>query len=652
MKYTETQLLPSASGTAREAFPTTLPVTPKGIIDFLAGDMVEGIGPAYAKRLVNAYGEDTVRRLRDEPESICGVPGLGSARVATASESLKKIRHPIDLILFLYSCGIKDLFITRILGKYRSHAREIIITDPYQMVEDVWRLSFFTADRIGKLSGVADDDPRRARGALLTAIKHYAEDGHLFATPEQAIAYASEISGIDPDRFPEAVDSLADEGRIIRSRGGLYLPVYYEAERNGAKRLMELASAPIVAVDESEIPSYDVKGNEYSPEQRDAIRIALQYPVSVLTGGPGSGKTTVLKGIMDILDLQGKKVLLAAPTGRAAKRMSTLTGHEAQTIHRLLGYREGEGYFNKSIDTDVLIIDEGSMMEQVLFDHLLQAVKSGTKIIMVGDADQLPAIGAGDVLRDLMASSAVPVTILDKNFRQAAGSRIASGARAINQGEMPENTVSEDFIIIPASGPKEIHERILELVGEELPEKYGIRPDEIQVVTPQQMGPLGARQLNSDLRERLNPDGPEIRRGTSVMRLGDPVMQTANSSARGLYNGETGRISHIDPEGKFLIVEFADGKESRYDRSELSELTPAYATTVHKLQGSEVEYMVMPVTMAHKPMLYRNLLYTGVSRARKLCVLVGEEDALRFAVENTRHGIRNSNFKSRLKDRK
>lgn len=624
---------------------STFPITPKGVEAFLAGESVEGIGPAYARRLVADYGTDVVECLRDNPESITGIP---TARIESASQSLARLTRPLDLLLFLYSCGIQELYIDRIFGKYRNHARKVITDDPYQMVEDVWRLSFFTADKIGKSLDIAPDDLRRLRGALLTAVKHFAENGHLFATPEQAIGYASEITGVAPERFTDAVDSLIADERLISSRGGLYLPVYYNAERNGARRLLALASAQTGERLDTDFPATDMKGHEYSPMQREAMRMAVDNPVMVLTGGPGSGKTTVLKGILDYFDRRGLTFTLVAPTGRAAKRMSALTGYEAQTIHHLLGYRQGEGYHNKSIDTDVLVIDEGSMMEQVLFDHLLEAVKPGTRIIMVGDVDQLPAIGAGDVMRDMIKSGAIPVARLDENFRQEAGSIIAANARAINQGQLPDGQPAEDFMIVVEKGVSAIHDRILELVSTELPESLSISPTAIQLVTPQQLGPLGARQLNIDLQNRLNPDSPAIRRGTTEMRLGDPVMQRANSRERGLYNGEIGRIVEVDPEGRFLTAEFSGDRRSTYRRTELSELTLAYATTVHKLQGSEVNYMVMPLTMTHRPMLYRNLLYTAVSRARRLCVLVGEEEAIRYAVANNRDSTRNSNFSGRL----
>lgn len=624
---------------------TPLPITQKGVVDFLAGGMVDGIGAAYARKLVDEYGTDVVRRLRDEPRSITIIP---ASRVDSASRSLAQLTYPLDLLLFLYSCGIQDLFIERILGKYRKKASKILAEDPYQMVEEVWRLSFFTADKIGKALGIASDDPRRLCGASLTAVKRFAENGHLFATPAQAIEYASEITGVSPEKFNEAIDSLIADARLVSSRGGLYLPVYYNAERNGASRLLELASTPVPDLVSDDFPDSDMKGHKYSHHQKEAMKMAVENPVMVLTGGPGSGKTTILKGILDYFSRQGLKLALVAPTGRAAKRMSALTGYEAQTIHRLLGYQQGEGYHNKRIDTDVLVIDEGSMMEQVLFDHLLEALKPGTRIIMVGDVDQLPAIGAGDVMRDMIKSGAVPVARLDENYRQAAGSIIAANARAINRGELPDGKNSEEFMIVEEKGVAAIHKRIMWLVSKELPDNLNITPTDIQVVTPQQMGPLGARQLNVDLQNQLNPDAPGIRRRASVMRLGDPVMQRSNSRVRGLYNGEIGRIIEVDPDEQFIIVEFSGDRRSTYSHNELSELTLAYATTVHKLQGSEVNYMVMPLSMSHRPMLYRNLLYTAVSRARKLCVLVGEEEALRYAVTNNRDSTRNSNFCSRL----
>ena len=625
-------------------------LTEEGAVAFLASKWVEGIGEVYARRLVDKFGIDVLRILTEEPEKAEAVEGLGKSRVEKAVESLRSIPYPADLLAFLFSCGLGDREIEKIFGKYRKRTRETVMTDPYSMVEDVWRFSFFSADKIGKRLGIPADDLRRLKGALLTGVKRFAEDGHLFATPDQAIALAASIAKVEPEKVRDAVKPLVESGRLVESKGGLYLPVFYKAEKEGAAKLRELASTAVEYFPVERLPRVSEEGHEYSPAQLEALEMALNSPVSVLTGGPGSGKTTVLKGVIEAMEKEGKKVLVAAPTGRAAKRASNLTGADATTIHRLLGYRQGEGYHTKAIDTDMLIIDEGSMMEQVLFDHLLQALRPGTRVVLVGDVDQLPAIGAGDVLRDLIASGSVPVARLSENFRQGEGSLIAAGARSINSGELPESDPERDFMMIEEESVKGIHDRILSLMTEELPSRYGIAPGDIQVVTPQQIGPLGARQLNIDLQARLNPSGPALRRGSTTMRLGDPVMQTANSRERGVYNGEVGRIVEVDMEGQKIKVEYSDGRESEYSRSELSELVLAYATTVHKLQGSEVRYMIFPVTMAHKPMLYRNLLYTGVSRATELCVLVGEEEALRYAVGNSPDSTRNSNFKYRLRE--
>lgn len=630
-----------------------LGVTEAGVEKFLASEGVEGIGPAFAKAIVGQFGKEAFRVVKDEPERVAAkVPSIGESRALKASESIRAMKYPPEVVAFLFSCGITESFIERILSKYKRRVEEVIVSDPYSMVEDVWRLSFFTADKIGRALDIAFNDPRRIRGALVAAAKHYAEQGHLFATREEAIAYAAGITHATEEEVAQEIDATVKSGRIVESRGGLYLPVFYNAEKEGARRLMALAKAPVEEVSLDDIPKVDAQGHTYSEAQREAICAILNSRVAVITGGPGTGKTTVLRGVLDIFEKKGIRPVLAAPTGRAAKRMTTLTGVEASTIHRLLGYRQGEGYRKRPIEAGALIIDEGSMMEQVLFDHLLEALRPGTRVIMVGDVDQLPAIGAGDVLRELIASGVVPVAKLNENFRQSAGSHIASGASDINAGRLPESHPESDFIIYEENSTRAIHDRILRLMEYELPESRGISPTDIRVVTPQQIGPLGARQLNIDLQSALNPDAPELRRGMTAMRLGDPVMQTANSRERGLYNGEIGQITEVDIENQTLTVSFSEGRKSTYARSELSELVLAYAMTVHKLQGSEVKYMIFPITMAHKPMLYRNMIYTGVSRATRLCVLVGEVEALRYAIENNPDSTRNSNFATRLREAK
>lgn len=624
-----------------------LPLSAKGVEKFLAGRNVEGIGPVFARQLVDRFGTEAIRILRDDPEKATDISGLGEARARTASLSLNNLRFPAELLAFLASCGVSEIFISRILSKYGKKTIPVILNDPYSMIGEVWQLSFFTADKIGHALRIAKEDPRRLVGALLTAVKHYAEEGHLFATPEEAVSRAALMTGAEKASIEKAIPIALESKRLILSRGGLYLPVFYNAEKQGAEKINLLSQTKMPEMKPENIPAMTVDGHPFSAGQKEAIAKALSSTVMVLTGGPGTGKTTALKVLIEELKARGRKVTLAAPTGRAAKRMAALTGERTSTIHSLLGYRPGEGYHRRMLDTDTLIIDEGSMMEQVLLHHLLDALRPGSQLIIVGDPDQLPAIGAGDVLRDLILSGKIPVAHLDENFRQSQGSLIDAGARSINAGKIPESDYSGDFIIIPEK-PSEIHDRIIELVADELPAKKGIDPMKIQVVTPQQIGPLGARQLNRDLQQRLNPEGPALQRGATTLRLGDPVMQTANSSARGVYNGEIGRITSVNTEKQTLEVTFTDGRTSEYQRSELTELVLAYATTVHKLQGSEAPYVIIPVTMAHKPMLYRNLLYTAVSRASRLCLLVGETEALEYAIANTPSASRHSNFRHRL----
>lgn len=629
-----------------------LRLTDNGIANFLASPYVEGIGKVYASRIVERFGTDTLDVIATSPASLAEIPGLGQGKIDSLTSSIGSLKYPPQLLAFLFSCGLSDMMIEKIISHYGTKlVTDVILYDPYEMVEDVWKLSFFTADKIGRGLGIAPDDPRRLRGALLTAVKLYAEDGSMFATEAEALATASRITGVPEETIRPEIATLTADSRLISSRGGLYLPVYYKAESEGAAKIATIVSAPHQADVPLTLPSTDKEGHSYTSRQLQAIETALTHPVSVLTGGPGTGKTTVIRGITELLEAQGKEVVLAAPTGRAAKRMSDLAGAEAQTIHRLLGHRPGDRYRNKSLDMDVLIIDEGSMLEQVLFNHLLQAVPPTTRLIIVGDVDQLPSIGAGDVLRDLIRSGTVPVISLTDNFRQSAGSGIAANARAINAGLLPEGSAGSDFSIIREPSARKIHDRILSLVSHEIPSRQHIDPREIQVVTPQQEGPLGARQLNIDLQQMINPDGPEIKKGMKTFRLGDRVMQTSNSYDRHIYNGETGWVSAIDPDNQTLEVTFSDGNRSTYTRKSLSELSLAYATTVHKLQGSEVEYMVMPVASCHKPMLYRNLLYTGVSRARSLCVLVGEDEAIRTAIGNSQPNRRNTNFRHRLRSR-
>lgn len=620
----------------------------EGLKEFLAGSFTKGIGKIYASKIADKFGFEFLGNDFDFKTRLKEIPGIGEKKIEEFEESFNNLKVSPQILAFLYSAGLKDLEVEKIVSHYGKRLEKVIAWDPYDMVENVWKLSFFTADKIGKYMDISSEDPRRLRGAILTAIKFYAEEGNMFATENQTLQTASRITGVPADKIQPEIMTLIESGRIVKSLDGLYLPVYYKAEQEAAQKIKSLINKKEIVSEKLEIPEKDIFGNQLNVDQKKAIKTVLENKVTIITGGPGTGKTTTVKGIISLLMGMDKKVVLAAPTGRAAKRMTDLTGEEAKTIHRLLGYSMGKGYRNKHFNTDILIIDEASMLEQVLFNHLLQALKDDTKVVLVGDTDQLPAIGAGNVLNDMMGSGEIPVVNLTENFRQKEGSSIAANAASIKEGGLPDKSPSQDFIFIEEDNSKRIHDRLLSLVAEEIPSYTGIKPRDIQVVTPQQEGPLGAKQLNIELQEHINPDSPELKRGLKRFRLGDRVMQTSNSSARSIYNGETGWISALDPEKKFLEVTFNDGKKSLYGLKDLKELTLAYATTVHKLQGTETDYMVMAVTTAHRPMLYRNLLYTGVSRAKKLCVIVGEERALKAAIENKEKSVRNSNFIKRL----
>ena len=621
-----------------------------GLKAFLASPYIKGIGEVFAGRLAAKFGMDLLSPGFDFANMEGTLPGLTASKIQDIKESLQKLKFNPKAAVLLYSAGLKNVEVEKILSHYGRKAEKALLEDPYDMVENAWKVSFFTADKLGKWLGITPDDPRRIRGALLTAVKFYAERGSMFATESQALKTASALTGEPENIVGKQLGSLIEDGRLVRSKNGIYLPVYYEAEKLASEKISQLIKRNHRITEDFEIPTRDIKGNPLNENQIEAIRTVMNNPVTVITGGPGTGKTTTIKGLIDLFEGMGKKTILAAPTGRAAKRMADLSGSESKTLHRLLGYSSGRGYRNKRLDADILVIDEASMLEQVMFRHVLDALDHDTKVVLVGDTNQLPSIGAGDVLNDIMASGVIPVVELRENFRHRGGSGIAEVAENIKAGGELFKKSKGDFRIIYAKNGAEILKKVLELVSREIPDELGIDAKNIQVVSPQQDGPLGAKQLNIDIREAVNPEGPELRRGLKLFRLGDRVMQTSNSSRYNVYNGETGWISDVDLINERLQVTFYDGKKLWYDKSRFKELSLAYATTVHKLQGSETDYMVFIISSGHRQLLYRNLLYTGISRARKLCVIVGEKKAIQTALENNSPSVRNSNFKHRLRN--
>lgn len=652
---------------AKSKIPVEVPdvfLSLEGLKSFLAGPYIKGIGKVYAEKLADKYGFEILNPDFDL-DSI-DISGITESKIEDIRKSLDVLKFNPEIAVMLYSAGLSDIEVEKILSHYGRKAALAILEDPYDMVENAWKVSFFTADKVGRWMGYKTDDPRRIRGALLTAVKFYAERGNMFATEQQAVKTASALTGAPEELVRKQLETLISDERLVRSHEGIYLPVYYEAEKIAAEKIIEKIKRNRPETVEFEIPSTDIYGHPLNQSQRDAIITVMNNPVTVITGGPGTGKTTTIRGIISLFEDMGKKVVLAAPTGRAAKRMADLAGYESKTLHRLLGYRMGRGYRNKYLEADILVIDEASMLEQVMFRHVLDALNHDTKIVLVGDTHQLPAIGAGDVLNDIIVSGTIPVIELKENFRHKHGSSIAATAESIKSSgsllpaKCPESNDapcrtpeiqkdSEEFIVINENGTENILRKVLSLVSLEIPKKYGVDAKNIQVVSPQQDGPLGAKQLNLDIQAAVNPSGPELRRGLKLFRLGDRVMQTFNSSQHDVFNGETGWISDIDIPGFRLEVTFYDGKRQWYGKTRFKELTLAYATTVHKLQGSETDYMVFILSTAHRQLLYRNLIYTGISRARKLCILIGEERAIHSALDNESPAIRNSNFKHRLR---
>lgn len=624
-------------------------LSPEGLGAFLAGPYIKGIGKVYASRIIQLYGLDILKPDFDLGQIATGVPGLSESKIGDIKTTIVSLKFDPLMAILLYSAGLTDVEVEKVLSHYGRKAKEALLEDPYDMVENAWKVSFFTADKLGKWLGVNPEDPGRIRGALLTAVKFYAERGNLYATESQALKTAASLAGVEESLVRPELEALIAEERLVRSDGGIYLPVFYEAEKVSADKIAALVGNNGEVVEDYEIPEQDIYGNKLDENQREAIEAVMKNPFTVITGGPGSGKTTTIRGIISLFEGLGKKVVLAAPTGRAAKRMSDLGGIESKTLHRLLGYRMGKGYLSKKLDADILVIDEASMLEQVMFRHVLDALDAHTRIVLVGDTHQLPSIGAGDVLNNVIESGTVPVIELRHNYRHRQGNGIAAVAAKVKEGLDITHAENDDFKIIFEQSDEKILEKVIWLLGEELPGRYGIEARNVQVVSPQQEGSLGVKELNDTIQAVVNPEGPELKRGHKLFRLGDRVMQTSNSSLHNVYNGETGIITGVDTDNFRLQVTFNDGKYQWYDRGRLRELTLAYATSVHKLQGSETDYMIFILSMSHRLLLYRNLLYTGISRARKLCIIVGEEKAVKTALLNETPSVRNSNFRNHLR---
>lgn len=643
-----------------QSWTEVMPATLYGIEKYLGSGLVKGIGPAYAKAIVSRFGLETIDVIENDIERLLEVPRLGKKRMEKIRESWEKQKDIKEVMVFLQGHGVSTAFAAKIYRKYEKDSIAKVKENPYQLADDIWGIGFKTADSIASKMGYEKNDPRRCRSGILYTLNELAEDGHVYAEPEQLVEAAVKLLEAEENPVRQALSSMMEAKDVIADNDVIYLPPFYYAENGSAKRLQTLLSdtslfnSYVAAEPEAEYGSKN-GGIVYDEVQQEAIQKALDSKVMVLTGGPGTGKTTTTQGIIAAFKARHMSILLAAPTGRAAKRMTEATGMEAKTIHRLLEYNPMDGYKRNEenpLEGDALIVDECSMIDILLFYNLMKAIPSNMRLILVGDIDQLPSVGAGNVLRDIIDSQQIPVVRLTRIFRQAQSSRIVMNAHAINAGQFPNirNGLDTDFFFINQEDADEMVKLIIGLVRDRLPKKYGYPPKEVQVLTPMQRGTVGAGNLNIELQSALNPTGPSLARGGYTFRQDDKVMQIRNNYDKNVFNGDIGYITAVDTNERTLTVTF-DNRLVEYDITELDEIVLAYAITIDKSQGSEFPVVVMPVTMKHFVMLQRNLIYTGITRAKKICVLVGTTKALAYAIHNQTVSKRNTKLKERLNEK-
>ncbi|MBO8127144.1 MAG: ATP-dependent RecD-like DNA helicase [Firmicutes bacterium] len=647
-----------------------LPASTEGIVNYLASGLFPGVGMATAKRLVGVFGEETLKVIAEEPHRLEEVPGIGPAKAKAIAEAYSSQVQGEEAFLFLYGLGLSGGLVAKLYNHYGDSVQEVISVNPYRAAEEVEGIGFKTADKIAAHLGLPSDSPERLRAGLFYTLERAAEEGHLYLPESELLSTCSDLLGVEPERLATVLADLAQEFSLAydyddAGESLYYLPSLYFAERGSAGRLVSLlfAKSDPVSVDVARVVGdFEAElGFPLAPEQTQAIKASLDEKVLIITGGPGTGKTTIIRGIIQLLEGAGLQLALAAPTGRASKRLEETCYREAKTIHRLLeyAYTEQEGMvFGRNEDNpltvDALIVDEVSMLDLPLFYSLLKALKPGTRLILVGDEDQLPSVGPGNVLRDLIASKVVPVVKLNKIFRQGETSQIVVNAHRINQGLLPETKGrGGDFFHLREADPRRVEALIKELVTERIPKTYQVdATTDIQVLSPMRRGIAGVDNLNNVLRDALNPPGPlkaELTVGSKSFRTGDKVMQTKNNYQKNVFNGDIGRITAINRESGEVVVTFADQqREVVYIRSETEELTLAYCISVHKSQGSEYPVVIFPLLTQHYVMLQRNLLYTAITRGRDLVILIGPDKALSLAVNNNRTVGRNSRLQKLL----
>lgn len=641
------------------------PASLKGIEKYLGSGIFKGIGPFFAKKITAHFGEKTLEIIDSSPERLKEIPALGKKRREALLKEWEKRRKSRKALVFLQGLGLSATKAANVVAAIPERLVESVKADPYCIVRLADGISFPEADKIALTLGYSLSDPKRVRAAALFMLEQALEKGNIFLERRSILALTASLLHTPEQEISDEIDRMASEKIVFCEYDAVYLPKMYYCEKGVARRLLAIRDTPPstsaakadaasraqMAADELKTPG-SVAPTDFDDTQLRAIETAVEEKVMVLTGGPGTGKTTVTKGIIGALKARGKRILLAAPTGRAAKRMTEATGMESRTIHRLLEYSPVDGFVRDAdnpLKGDVLIVDECSMLDIMLFYSLLKAMPDSMQLIMVGDIDQLPSVGPGKVLRDIIESGVMPVARLTRIFRQAGKSRIVRNAHAINAGMFPDcsNGADADFFFISRSDPQEIASLIVGMVQTRLPRAYALAPADIQVLSPTQKGDIGTTALNRLIQGAVNPTGPSISYSGQTFRLRDKVMQTKNNYDKNIFNGDIGYISSVDIKKQKITVTFDDRRIS-YEQNEISELLPAYAITIHKSQGSEFPAVIIPMSTTHAHMLQRNLLYTAITRAKRLCIVVGEPDAIREAVSNLTIFSRNSNLCRRL----
>jgi exodeoxyribonuclease V alpha subunit len=663
-----------------EAYTTVLPATIQGIRRYLGSGLIKGIGPKMAERIVDHFGQATLQVIEQAPGRLVEVPGLGPKRTAMITAAWAEQQAIKEVMVFLQGVGVSTSLAVRIYKTYGDDAIEVVRREPYRLAGDVWGIGFKTADQLARSLGIPHDSPQRVKAGLQFALSKATEDGHCYLPEPELITKATELLGVDTGLAERCLEELvAEEGVVVeplpahvspqvqaRPERAIWLIPFHRAEVALAGGLVRLLEAPADRLAGFQAVDWRIAldwlhqttGMALAPEQAEAVRLALTERVAVLTGGPGCGKSYTVRAVVALARAKRAKILLAAPTGRAAKRLGELAGLEAATLHRLLQLRPGgDAAFDRDhpLDADLVVVDEASMLDVLLANKLVKAIAPGAHLLFVGDVDQLPSVGAGEVLRDLLAADRLPRVRLTHIFRQAQHSGVVTNAHRINAGQPPITSGLDDFFLFPEEDAEQVADLVVDIVANRLPGRFGLNPGDVQVLCPMHRGPAGAGVLNERLQAALTParEGlPERRFGGRVYRVGDKVMQLRNNydkGSAGVFNGSVGQVTAISLEDSELRVLLDEDEEVPYGFDELDELTHAYAVSIHRSQGSEYPCVIVPVTTSAWLMLQRNLLYTAVTRAKQMAVLVGSRRALAKAVRTQSAGRRYTALTQRLR---